>query len=205
MLKSTYFLIIISCLTLVSCHVSISTHAFKHYGTDALRYDSDFFYVKNGLTGTSKAVYNIRGGGHVRSGLIADAKRELYSKHPLQPNQAYINMSVDVITTQNGSIVWDETVIKSTEISVVVSADIIEYGKQKIENEESSKTGTLTGNSDNSNPGVFFVGDKIIYNGYNGLIVKQSQAQNNRYQISYSTAPGETATRWVYNTDLQFR
>lgn len=115
-------------LLLCGCAISNSTHSFVHYGSDSLRDDSDFFYIQHGVIGSASAVYTNRGGGNVRAGLIADAKANMLQQHVLGPNQTYINMSVDVIRTENGTTSTQGIIINSVTITVVVSADIIEYG-----------------------------------------------------------------------------
>ena len=129
------------CLLLTSCYINktTSTHEFTHYGTDALRTESDFFYIKQTATGTSKIIYRYRngsliGGGGVIHGAIADAKADLAQKFPLQKNQSYTNVSIDVSRSErakHAKAFWTISPIGITQAvayNVVVSADIIEYG-----------------------------------------------------------------------------
>lgn len=85
--------------------------------------------MKYGVTGTSHTSYSIRGGGAVREGLVADAKKDLMSSHPLQENQAYANMTVDIITTEGGRRLGDTYTVDWIDLVCTVSADIIQYGK----------------------------------------------------------------------------
>ena len=114
------------------CAISVSTHTFEYLGTDSLRDDSDFFYVKFGVAGISSATYTLRSGGHVRQGLIAEAKASMLRQYTLGPNQTYINMSIDVIKTQTGTKGYGGHKYNTTTFTVVVSADVIEYGTAPI-------------------------------------------------------------------------
>lgn len=207
---SLLFLLLSSC----TIPISISTHSFEHYGTDALRYDADFFYVKSSLTGSSTATYNYKnglvGGGHVRSGLIADAKEKMFKKHPLQPNQAYINMSIDVVHTQNGKVLGETQVIEQTVVTVVVSADVIQYGAASSANGSVSNTGVLnnsnnlefSNNSKNIEPPSFNIGDTVYYEGQSAVIIKKSDSQSNRVKIQYKTSGGDLKSKWVYTNSF---
>lgn len=112
-----------------------TTHSFTYHGTDNLGLDQDFFYIKYGVQGMSSTSYAIRTfngdflGGDVRSGLVADAKADLILQHPLEPNQAYANLSVDVMRTEKGDITGTTLQLNKITISAVITADVIEYGK----------------------------------------------------------------------------
>ena len=142
----------ISCFLLVGCvnyiDLTTMTHDFQHHGTDPLMTDSDFFYVRQNVTGSSIITYNfdkygkLIGGGDVKKGQIADAKGALAINHPLQPNQAYINMSIDIteaIRTQHfrgaNGIVSENGTIQKITYHTTVSADIIEYGESPLTKE----------------------------------------------------------------------
>jgi hypothetical protein len=110
--------------------MSRTTHAISYGDTPAMRTDMDFKYIRYGVTGSSKAVYDFRGGGHVKTGLLAGAKANMMQQHPLQINQAYINMSVDILNTETRRGHFNDYeggVTKHIVIKAVVSADIIEY------------------------------------------------------------------------------
>jgi len=121
------------------------SHSFEQYGTDALRTNSEFFYVKQSAIGKSSISYNFNrygqylGGGDVKKGCLADAKSALAMSSPLGANQAYTNMSIDVTKTVTkkhykgliGSIFGSISPyykIQKITYNTVVSADIIEYG-----------------------------------------------------------------------------
>ena len=162
------FIVLSSFLILLcGCAISNSTHSFVHYGSDSLRDDSDFFYIKHGVLGSASAVYTNRGGGNVRAGLIADAKANMLQQHVLGPNQTYINMSVDVIRTENGTTSTQGIIINSVTITVVVSADIIEYGLPPDNYEpivQSAKLLPTDNNSSSVLPDLKYqVSDSVIY------------------------------------------
>ena len=116
---------------MVSCTYQKSTHTYTHHGTDTMRCDEDFSYIKYGVTGTSRTSYTVGGGGAVRDGLVADAKKDLMSSFPLQDNQAYANMTVDIITTETGTGGRHSNLprIERIDLQCTISADIIQYGQ----------------------------------------------------------------------------
>lgn len=226
-MKRKFILFSACLLILTSCQFSISTHSFEHYGTDALRQDADFFYVALGLTGSSSAKYTTSGGGHVRNGLIADAKMELHQKHPLKPNQAYVNMSIDVITTQNGVVFRGGKQTTESIITVVVYADVIEYGTPSFsddytplkgnintldpdhnKNKESVLTKSVnkltvppTQIIDTNDPAdqidQIKVGDKVMYKSLNAEVIQVALSAN-QVKIEYQASNGKTKKQWVY-------
>lgn len=128
-------LFFVALISLVSCVVSYqnTTHSFTYHGTDNLGLDQNFFYIAYGVQGTSNTSYTYRGygdyiGGDVRTGLVADAKSDLIHQHPLGPNQAYANLSVDVMRTENGRILDGGLDLESVTLTAVITADVIEYG-----------------------------------------------------------------------------
>lgn len=96
-----------------------------------MRFDEDFFYVKHDVIGVSRTSYTINGGGAVRDGLVADAKKGLKKNSPLQANQVYANMTVDIIQTETGvrAPLSDTPKIKRVDLQCTISADIIQYGQ----------------------------------------------------------------------------
>ena len=216
-------------LLLCGCAISNSTHSFTHYGSDSLRDDSDFFYVKHGISGSSTAIWNKRGGGNVRSGLIADAKADMLQQHILGPNQTYINMSIDIIRTEEGQ----GSDINSVTITVVVSADIIEYGtaaKGHITHETKTvglldEIKTLSINIDSDLPEsknkndsseeeilsletAFNVDDKVIYtkdgNSFDAIVISINKSSNT-YGVEYEDKKGKTKRRAAKVFELRFK
>ena len=70
----------------------------------------------------------MQGGGSIVDGLIADAKRDLMTEHPLQPNEVYVNWSVDRMLTETGVQSREGQVVQRAEYRIVVSADVIRFG-----------------------------------------------------------------------------
>lgn len=132
-MKYSFFFVLV--VGLVSCASYQNTqHSFTYHGTDNLGLDQNFFYVSYGVQGTSNTSYKYRGngdflGGDVRAGLVADAKSDLIDQHPLEPNQAYANLSVDVMRTEKGELNGTGVVdLESVTLTAVITADVIEYG-----------------------------------------------------------------------------
>ncbi|MEJ6754427.1 MAG: hypothetical protein QNK57_04565 [Flavobacteriales bacterium] len=123
-------------LIISSCTVISTTHSFYHHGTDSIKTNSSFKYVKYNVIGKARTTYypnKLRPSKQqvpVNNGLIADAKVNLNKLFPLGPNQAYANLTIDVLETTQGTpssaggIIVDEITLEA-----VVSADIVEYEK----------------------------------------------------------------------------
>ena len=140
------FLIVLA----TGCSYSVTSHQFMYHGTDFPQTDKDFFYVEEGIFGSASAEYDYRGGGHVREGLVADAKADMKIGHPLGINQAYANLSIDVMETVSGKQWNGARYARRIELTAVVTADIIEFGE---ESESASRSMNNSG-SLNSNPEV---------------------------------------------------
>ena len=125
---------LVSCASYQNTKTFTTQHSFTYHGTDNLGLDQNFFYVSYGVRGTSNTSYKYRGygdflGGDVRAGLVADAKSNLIDQHPLEPNQAYANLSVDVMRTEKGEFNGTGVVdLESVTLTAVITADVIEYG-----------------------------------------------------------------------------
>lgn len=104
---------------------STTTHMFEFYGATHESDGRDFFYVDYSVKGSATAEYTWVGGGHVRDGLVADAKRNLMNRHPLGPNQSYVNMSIDISTTSYTAFFFFNSRV---ELTATVSADVIQFG-----------------------------------------------------------------------------
>jgi hypothetical protein len=219
---STYLLGALMILT--GCTISQSTHMFEYYGSDSLRDDSDFFYVRHGVSGSSSASYDNNGGGAVRSGLIADAKANMLDQHILGPNQSYINMSVDIITTKTGYAAGGTMSVTDLTITCVVSADIIEYGIAPISNPATNTANRTTGhlpNVDNHTPNSntvsieeptvavptsFEKGEIVIYtdrkNEVYDATIRYFSPSYKQYSIEFVNLSGKTKKRYVYPYQL---
>ena len=130
-MRNFHAFLVFAVTIMASCTVTQTTHSFYHHGTDSVKNNSDFIYVKTGVAGRSVTKYYPtrprKDQGVVREGLIADAKKNLQFQHPLQANQAYANMTIDILNTTQGTAT--QYGISATEITLeaVVSADIIEF------------------------------------------------------------------------------
>ena len=120
-------------IVLSGCTYSTTSHSFKFYGSTQESFGRDFFYVQYGVTGAATAKYTSRGGGHVREGLIADAKRNLIQAHPLGPNQSYVNMSIDVSQTESGVATQGAASVTKVELTATISADVIQFGQPPVD------------------------------------------------------------------------
>ena len=120
------FLIVLA----TGCSYSVTSHQFMYHGTDFPQTDKDFFYVEEGIFGSASAEYDNRGGGHVREGLVADAKADMKIGHPLGINQAYANLSIDLMETETGTQAPLSGVREAhrIELTAVVTADVIQFG-----------------------------------------------------------------------------
>lgn len=116
-------------ILLAGCAYSSTRHKFEFYGSTQESYGRDFFYVQYGVIGSATASYTSRGGGHVRDGLIADAKSNLIKAHPLGPNQSYVNMSIDISQTDFGSTTSESTIVNRVDLTATISADVIQFGE----------------------------------------------------------------------------
>ena len=127
-----FFKTLLICCTIAStgCMPYTETlHTSIYHGTDDHAGLTDFYYVQYGITGSASAEYDVYGGGYVREGLLAEAKRNLMSQFPLEPNQAYANVAIDDLHTSSGlTTAAGERSRSKVVITVVISADIIQYG-----------------------------------------------------------------------------
>jgi hypothetical protein len=128
MKHTLYFALLITLALTTGCVVQNSTHTFQYHGTDNIAAGSEFYYVQYGLTGRSSTTYKPTGGGAVREGLVADAKRDLMQNYPLKANQAYANLSIDVIRTTKELQSNSGSNVIEVILQCVISADVIQYG-----------------------------------------------------------------------------
>ncbi len=131
-MKNYYKIILLLFIFLTSsCTVYRSYYDFYHHGTESIKTDSDFKYVARNIMGKAKTTYHLtsrRKQEIVEDGLIATAKANLQSNMPLKDNQAYANLSIDVIKTEKGSGAPGGAIAVTTfTVEVVISADVIEY------------------------------------------------------------------------------
>ena len=87
--------------------IQISNHDFYYHGTDSINTSKNFRYIKHNVTGKSSTTYHLKQKvkvllqWYVETGLIADAKLDLYLSHELKDNQAFANLSIDISKTRD--------------------------------------------------------------------------------------------------------
>lgn len=116
-------------LLLSSCSITQQTYSFMHHGTDSIKTDSNFKYVSRNVLGKAKTTYYVSSYRKYKQematdGLMSQAKSRLPE---LKNNQAYANLSIDVIQTTKGSATNAGINAQEVTLEVIVSADIIEY------------------------------------------------------------------------------
>lgn len=127
------FIFILSVAFLASCTVTLQSYDFLHHGSESINTSSDFKYVEKNVTGKAKTTYYPqkwrKNQDKEPQGLISAAKENLYELYPLGPNQALVNVSIDVIKSTKGKPAGftGQVIPDAITIEVVVSADIIEY------------------------------------------------------------------------------
>ena len=126
-MKKIYLLPLLFTLFLVSsCSVTRQSYSFEHHGTDTIKSNADFDYVARNVMGKAKTSIKMSAWKKMKqqmalNGLMSQAKGNL---PVLTANQAFANLSIDVLETTNGS---SSGSIFEITIEVVVSADIIQY------------------------------------------------------------------------------
>lgn len=116
-------------LLLSSCSITQQTYSFDHHGTDSVKTDSNFKYVAKNVMGKAKTTYKVSSYKKYKQelapdGLLSEAKSRLPE---LKDNQAFANLSIDVLNTRTGTPTAAGISAKEVTVEVVVSADIIEY------------------------------------------------------------------------------
>ena len=129
-LNVTIFALVI--ILFSGCSIIETNYSFYHHGTESIKTNSNFKYVEYNVKGKAKTTYypnKLRKKQEtVKDGLIAAAKENLNKNYPLGDNQAFANLSIDVLDTRKGQPVYGGGVeVSAITIEVVISADIIEY------------------------------------------------------------------------------
>ena len=111
---------------LTSCSVTQQTYDFVHHGTESIKTNSNFKYVGRNVMGKAKTTYYVSKNKQeiAPDGLMSEAKSRLPE---LKDNQAYANLSIDVLKTIKGQKAGGGINASEITIEVVISADIIEY------------------------------------------------------------------------------
>lgn len=197
---------------------STTTHMFEFYGETHESDGRDFFYVEYSVTGSATAGYSWAGGGNVRDGLIADAKRNLIMSHPLGPNQSYVNMSIDISTTNYTALFFFNGRV---ELTATVSADVIQFGAPPVNYEipvagsNSSIAGKVLPQPSEKDgmerrepeadvrPVKIVGGSKVLckFKGdwFSGVVVAQSSSG---YRVKFDVS-GKTTTKWFYASEVR--
>ena len=84
--------------------------------------NSDNFQIVKSISGEAKALYILGFGGAIKEGLVREAKINMYDKYPPKPNEIITNIAVD----NKQTFFFGFLVI---EHSVIVSADVVKFGK----------------------------------------------------------------------------
>lgn len=121
--------VLVLLLTLTSCSVTKQSYEFKHHGTDSIKTDANFTYVAHNVKGRAKTTIKTSSWRKLKQematdGLLSEAKGNLPA---LKDNQAYANVSIDVLKTERGKAAQGVVAVNQYTVEVVVSADIIEY------------------------------------------------------------------------------
>ena len=129
------FLALIIASGFSACSIVNTNYSFLHHGTETIKTDSDFKYVAFNVKGKAKTTYypnKLRKKQEtVKDGLIAEAKKNLQATTPLQNNQTYANLSIDILETIKAKPLGLTGMSSASAITieVVISTDIIEYLK----------------------------------------------------------------------------
>lgn len=123
----------------------ISTHVGNMSGSAALS-EPNFSYEQQNISGEATSSYFLGILGGFGQSLVAEAKKDMLEKHPLQRNQALANVSVSYKTTYFlGYIV--------VTVKCIVTADIVEFSSLSSENVIQQQKGDHQNETKNINIG----------------------------------------------------
>jgi len=129
-MKAKFYLLTLGVLfTFVGCSITQQSYDFFHHGTDSIKTNSDYKYVEHNVMGKAKTTIKLNLWNKLKQdmatdGLLSEAKSNLPK---LKENQAFANMSFDILTTKKGTPTTAGVNVREITLEVVVSADIIEY------------------------------------------------------------------------------
>jgi hypothetical protein len=109
-----FFALLFSAVIIIGLSISCRTHAGYVISTPE---KTDFRYEAR-AQGHSKARYWFGIGGLRQTALVDQAKREMYKSRPLKENEAYVNVTIDIQTTE---------IIIFSKTEIYISADVINY------------------------------------------------------------------------------
>ena len=119
-----------SCLSIHKGNISSNSFSIK-----------DNFNIISTIEGNSRATYILGIGGNLREGLINEAKKDMYQKYKLQPNQNLTNITTDIKMTY-----FIFPLIYMSQ-KVIVSADVIRFYKDNelsISNDKNTNNTSIT-------------------------------------------------------------
>jgi hypothetical protein len=128
-MKNIFLTSLLLFFLLSSCTVVQQAYSFSHHGTDSIKTDSNFKYVARNVLGKARSTIKMSAWKKTTQkmatdGLLSEAKSNLPA---LKDNQAFANMSIDVLTTRMGQPTSGGINLKELTLEVVVSTDIVEY------------------------------------------------------------------------------
>jgi len=128
-MKKTILTTLLLSFLLSSCSITQQTYEVLHHGTDSIKTNSNFKYIQRNVMGKAKSTikmsaWNKQKQSMASDGLLSEAKSNLPS---LKDNQAYANMSIDILHTTKGQPTSGGINATEYTIEVVVSCDIIQY------------------------------------------------------------------------------
>ena len=173
-----------------SCTVTL--YDGKIYPSNVEFNQPNFIYIKT-IKGSAEATFNAFGWDKEKSdGLVNEAKKNMYLRHPLKANQVPTNVTVDILKVGEPNSLAKNG-ISLTKVRVIITADIFEFYKgdvpiqefnaeiknkindsnsKNIDNEIENKT-IIQDNDSNANKGEFSkinmkpnIGDVVYFEDY---------------------------------------
>ena len=109
-----------------SCTVTL--YDGKIYPSNVEFNQPNFIYVKT-IKGSAEATFNAFGWDKEKSdGLVNEAKKNMYLRHPLKANQVPTNITVDILKVGEPNSLAKNG-ISLTKVRVIITADIFEFYK----------------------------------------------------------------------------
>jgi len=109
-----------------SCTVTL--YDGKIYPSNVEFNQPNFIYIKT-IKGSAEATFNAFGWDKEKSdGLVNEAKKNMYLRHPLKANQVPTNVTVDILKVGEPNSLAKNG-ISLTKVRVIITADIFEFYK----------------------------------------------------------------------------
>ena len=107
-----------------SCTVTL--YDGKIYPSNVEFNQPNFIYIKT-IKGSAEATFNAFGWDKEKSdGLVNEAKKNMYLRHPLKANQVPTNVTVDILKVGEPNSLA-KSGVSLTKVKVIVTADIFEF------------------------------------------------------------------------------